>query len=438
MLTDSVWRPGFHRSCSLVSSPVAVRTTVVRILRVLTRLNLGGPARQVLASDPLLVERGHVLRVLVGHPEPGEGDLFGELQARGIEVRRVHGLKRGISPLRDFFVRGRLRREIEEFEPDLMHTHASKAGALGRRALEKARGGEEVARVHTFHGHVLEGYFPDPISRRLQQLERRLARVTDRIVAVSHSTSEDLLRLEIVRENQLVVVPPGIELRPLLGIDRRGGTAAKGGPLRELIGASESDVLIGVIGRLAEVKRPTLAVDVFAKLTDRFPSAHLVFIGDGAERGALERHIGGASANVRARCHMIGSQPDPAAFLTELDIVLATSRSEGMPVALIEAAAAGLPVVATAVGGVPELVAHERTGFAASDETELIYGLGQLLERPEERLAMGQRARLRVSHRHSAKALTDRLEAVYGVALDLRRGQVQGNSNSGAPRQLLP
>ncbi len=196
--------------------------------------------------------------------------------------------------------------------------------------------------------------------------------------------------------------------------------------------------MVGVLGRLAEVKRPTLAVDVFAKLADRFPQAHLVFIGDGAERGALERHINAAPASVRARCHMIGAHPDPTAFMRELDIVFATSRSEGMPVALIEAAAAGLPVVATAVGGVPELVAHERTGFAASDETELLYGLGQLLERPEERLAMGQRARLRVTHRHSAAALTDRLEAVYGVALDLRRGQQERSSTSGAPRQQLP
>lgn len=385
----------------------------MRIARILTRLNLGGPARQVLASDPLLARRGHDLLVLAGTPEPGEGDLLAALSARGLEVTRIPGLVRGIAPVRDLLARRRLVRELVAFQPDVVHTHASKAGLLGRRAA--ARTG--AARVHTFHGHVLEDYFPAAVSRRLIALETRLARETDRIVAVSHATAEDLLRFGVATEEKLVVVQPGIELEELLAI-RRGDARARG-PLRALIGASAEDVLVGVVGRLAEVKRPELALEVFELLRPHHPELHLVFVGDGEGRRVLERRIAGLGPEARA--HLLGNRADMSSVLTELDLVLSTSRSEGMPVALIEAAAAGLPVVATPVGGVPELVAHERTGFLGATREELAFGLAQLLERPEERRSMGERARLRVRRTHAAERLADRLEELYRVVLDERR-----------------
>lgn len=158
----------------------------MRIARVLTRLNLGGPARQVLASDPLLVARGHQVRIFAGTPEPGEGDLFDAARERGLDAVRVPGLRRGVAPLRDLRARRALRRLLRAYEPEVLHTHASKAGTLGRTALGRD---PRPARVHTFHGHVLEGYFPAPVARRLVALERRLAERTDRVIAVSHATA---------------------------------------------------------------------------------------------------------------------------------------------------------------------------------------------------------------------------------------------------------
>jgi glycosyltransferase involved in cell wall biosynthesis len=394
----------------------APMNSTLRIARVMTRLNLGGPARQALASDPLLARRGHVLRVFAGTPAPGEGDLFDEMAARGVDVVRVRGLARGISLTGDFGALRALRRELAAFRPDVVHTHASKAGALGRRATAKLPG---VARVHTFHGHVLEGYFPETLSRALIAFERRMARTTDRILAVSHATADDLVRLKVVEDpERLVVVPPGIELDPLLAI---GPSPAPSGELRRLIEAAPTDFVVGVVGRLAPVKQPALALDVFEMLAPRYPALHLVFVGDGSERGLVERRIGALAPGLARRAHLVGARSDMTTVLAGLDAVLLTSRTEGLPIALIEAAAAARPAVATDVGGVGEIVAHERTGFLGKSVDDLAFGLAQLLDDRRLGPAMGARARVRVATRHSASALTDRLEAIYKIVVEERR-----------------
>ncbi|MBL8858260.1 MAG: glycosyltransferase [Planctomycetes bacterium] len=385
----------------------------MRIARILTRLNLGGPARQALAADPLLAQRGHEVRVFAGTPSKGEGDLFDAFRARGIQVERVPGLARGLKLAGELRALHALRRALKSFAPDIVHTHASKAGAIGRRA---ARVVPAARRVHTFHGHVLEGYFGETLSRGIAALERRLARETDRIVAVSHATADDLLRLQVVAdEAKLVVVHPGIDLDPCLAIRARDGA------LRRLIGADEDDFVIGVIGRLAPVKRPEWALDVFELLAVRYPRLHLVFVGDGDQRGLVERRIAALAPEQQRRAHLIGARGDMIPVLADIDLVLLTSRSEGLPVALIEAAAAGKPVVATNVGGVSEIVMHERTGWLGGSVDELAYGVSQYLDAPAGLFhSLAVRTRLRVETRHSAKLLADRLEAVYRSVLEER------------------
>lgn len=385
----------------------------MRIARILTRLNLGGPARQVQASDPILRERGHEIRLFVGQSEPGEGDLFEEFERAGHDVIRVPHLGRGVSPIRDLRAKRFLTRALREYDPDVVHTHASKAGALGRRAAHKLRAGL----VHTFHGHVLEGYFGDAISSMLVTQEKRMCSLTDRVVAVSHATAEDLLRLEVTNEERLVVIPPGVNLGPFLAIER-GGERADG--LRAELGLGSDDVLVGMLGRLAEVKRTTWAVDVFELLANRHPSMHLAFVGDGSERASLEARISELEPKLAARVHLVGARTDLQDVMRAFDILLSTSRMEGMPVAMIEAAAAGIPTVATSVGGVPELVANERTGYLGESQDELAFGLDRLLADREERLAAGHRARLRVEQKHSAVRLADNLASVYEVVCEER------------------
>ncbi len=395
----------------------------MRILRILTRLNLGGPARQALAADTILRSRGHEVRLLSGMPEAGEGDLFDEFVRRGHDVRRIPSLRRGLSPARDLLASRAIKKELAGFVPDIVHTHASKAGALGRRALGE-RAHARVPRVHTFHGHVLEGYFPAPVSRRLVALEQRLARGTDRIVAVSHRTAEDLVRLEVAPEEKICVIQPGVELDALLAIPRPRRAA---GELRKLLRATHEDVLVGVVGRLAEVKQPERALDIFELLQARYPRLHLVFVGDGDLRLGLERRIRALGEIGERRCHLLGARTDMPEVLSELDCVLLTSRSEGMPVSLIEAGAAGLAVVARDVGGVSELCVHERTALVGTTDEELGFGLAKLLDEPEGAQAMGQRARLRIARQHSAERLAQRLEELYEVVASERAASIGGD-----------
>lgn len=393
----------------------------MRIARVLTRLNLGGPARQVLSSDPILRARGHQVVVFTGSPEPGEGNLADKLRADGIEVREVPGLRRGLGAfLRDD---RRARRFLEaalaEYRPDVVHTHASKAGAIGRPAAQRACPG--AARVHTFHGHVLEGYFPAPVNAVLCGIERRLAGITHRILSVSEATRSDLVRLGVATADAIEVCPPGVRLDPFLELDIGRGAAGGGASssLRRAHSIPAAAPVIGVIGRLAPVKRTRLAVEVFAAIASEFPEARLLIAGDGGERARIEARVAQLAPDVARRVHLLGSLQNVVPVHEAMDVLLSTSSSEGMPVAMIEAAAAGRPVVSTAVGGVPELIQNGITGLLAVDRDALAAAIAGLLGDTGDRVSMGERARERVQERHSAEALAARLEAHYEGAVKL-------------------
>ncbi|MGK0482548.1 MAG: glycosyltransferase involved in cell wall biosynthesis, partial [Planctomycetota bacterium] len=188
--------------------------------------------------------------------------------------------------------------------------------------------------------------------------------------------------------------------------------------LRQAHSIPPSAPVIGVIGRLAPVKRTVLALDVFLSMASEFPEARLVIAGDGPERRRLERRLAELPDGVSRRVILLGAVENITPVHEALDVLLSTSSAEGMPVAMIEAAAAARPVVSTAVGGVPELIQNGITGLLAVDRDGLAAAIAGLLEDPEDRMAMGRRARERVLVRHSAEALATRLESAYGRVLD--------------------
>jgi glycosyltransferase involved in cell wall biosynthesis len=302
-------------------------------------------------------------------------------------------------------VLGRLVGLFRRLRPDLVHTHTAKAGTLGRVAARLA--GVPLV-VHTFHGHVMEGYFSPALTRVYMGIERALARGTDRIVTVSPRVRASLLARGIGRPEQLEVVPLGLPLQ-------RFAAAVPGlARLRERLAVPREAPLLGIVGRLVPIKdHPTL----FAAMTrEEAGAAHLVVVGDGERRATLEalaRDLG-----LARRVHFLGWREDLEAILPELDVLICCSRNEGTPVAVIEAMAAGVPVLSTDVGGVADLLTHGETGWLVppGDAAALAAGIGELLADPARRGRMVAAARPAALEAHGEAGLIRRIEALY-VAL---------------------
>jgi glycosyltransferase involved in cell wall biosynthesis len=373
----------------------------LRIARVITRLNVGGPAWHAILLAAGLDPRRFATTLIAGSLGPVEGDLTGAARARGVEPVRLPELRRPIRPHADVLALVALVRCFRRLRPDIVHTHMAKAGLLGRLAA-RMTGVKRV--VHTFHGHVLDGYFSRPVARCFLGIERALARRTDRLVVVSSRIRDDILGMGIGRAEQVETIPLGLELERFAhaGVDPAG--------LRGDLGLPPEVRLLAVVGRLVPIKdHPTL----LAALARLGPSVHLLIIGDGEERarlGALAKSLG-----VSDRTHFLGWRHDLDAIVPGTDVVICCSRNEGTPVALIEAMAAGVPVVATAVGGVADLVVPGQTGclVPAGDPVALADAVAGVLAGPGPAAARAAAARAFVLQRHTAAGLIRRMEQFY-------------------------
>ncbi|RKY21490.1 MAG: hypothetical protein DRQ55_04135 [Planctomycetota bacterium] len=377
------------------------------VVRIIARMNLGGPARHVLRIDAPLRARGWHTTLVTGRVAADELDLSEEARRLGMEVVVVPELGRAPRLGRDLRALAALRRLIRSRRPALVHTHTAKAGTLGRLATARMR--RRPARVHTFHGHVLSGYFGPLMSGTVAQVERVLARHTDRLVAVSARVRDELLACGVGRPDQYALVPPGIDLertRP----DRRAGLA-----LRARLGCDEDTLLVGLIGRLAAVKDPLLAVDAFVRRGPQARPAHLLVMGEGA-LGADVR----ASLASRSDATWLAPRDDLTAVWGALDLCLLSSRNEGLPQVATEALAAGVPVLAPDVGGLSELVTSGHDGLVLPRH-ELPAALDHLLARPDELSRLARGAAEFDARRHRAEAVADGLSAVYARALDAGR-----------------
>lgn len=314
-----------------------------RVLRIITRLNIGGPAQHVLFLASGL--KGNFETVLVtGSPESAEGSMDDLAGALGVIPLRLPHLRRPLAPLADLRVLWSLWRLCRRLRPDIVHTHTSKAGLLGRLAARLA--GVPVV-LHTFHGHVFHGYFGTWASRLAVLAERAMGALSTRLYAVSLSQRAELIALGIAPPEKIVTLSLGLDLDPLAPQLPRGA-------LRRELGLGDDALLVGCVARMAPIKAHGDLLEAFARIVAGHPAAHLLLIGDGEERPALEREI--LARELGNRVHPLGWRRDLPAVYGDLDLAVLASRNEGLPVALIEAAAAGVPIVATRVGGVPDLL----------------------------------------------------------------------------------
>jgi glycosyltransferase involved in cell wall biosynthesis len=382
----------------------------IRVARVIARLNIGGPAQHVTLLTAGLDRVRFVTTLITGVVGEREGDFTEAARARGVEPVVIPELGRAIRPTRDLVALCKLVRLFRRLRPDIVHTHTAKAGALGRLAARVA--GVPVT-VHTFHGHVLEGYFSPAATRAFLAIERWLARGTDRLVTVSPRLRAQLLAMGIGRPDQVEVVPLGLDL----GRFRRD-RGASAPALRASLGLAPRTPLLGSVGRLVPIKdHPTLFRAV-AQLESDGEAAHLVVVGDGDDRPALARLA--QALGVSARVHFLGWRADLETILNELDVVICSSRNEGTPVALIEAMAAGVAVLSTEVGGVADLVTHGETGWLVppGDPSAMAGAIRRLLAEPNLRARLAAAGRGVALDRHNVTQLIARIERLYTALIN--------------------
>jgi glycosyltransferase involved in cell wall biosynthesis len=385
----------------------------VRVVRVIARLNMGGPALHVAYLAAGLEGRGYETTLVAGSLARGEESMSFVADQLGVPVVTIAELHREISPVRDAWAVFRLARLLREVRPQILHTHTAKAGAIGRLAAVLAGDARPPIVVHTFHGHVLRGYFGPMRTRLFTLLERELARIATRLVAVSPEVRDDLVALGVAPPEKFSVIRLGI------GLDERvGALNGARSATRTLLGVPDERFLVGWIGRMTAVKRTDDVLLALRRLCDAGVDAALCMVGDGPDRGDVERRA--RELGVMRRCLFLGYQEEVAPFYAAFDAVVLPSGNEGTPVSAIEALASARPVVATRVGGVPDVVRDGVDGFLVEPGAvdELAERLAELARDPARREEMGREGRERVLPRYAVGRLIDDVDALYRELLD--------------------
>ncbi len=375
----------------------------VRVLRIFSRLNIGGPSLHVILLSAGLRPLGYGTRLVVGRESPREGNMLELAASKNVICERMAGLGREIAPLQDLRALLGLTRLMRRWRPEIVHTHTAKAGLLGRVAARAA--GVPIV-VHTYHGHVLRGYFSPAKTALFRWLETRLAGRTNALVAVSESVRQDLVALGIARPEKIRVIPLGLELASLAGALPRG-------VLRREAGIAEDAPLVGMVGRLVPIKDVPTFLRAACLVRAERPEVRFALVGDGEERSALERLA--RELGLDGAVSFLGWRYDLAAVYGDLDLVVNASRNEGTPVALIEALAAARPVVATRVGGTPDLIGEDERGrlVAAGDPEALARAILETFSGAEAARRRALAGRDHVLARHSSQRLVRDVDALY-------------------------
>jgi glycosyltransferase involved in cell wall biosynthesis len=382
----------------------------VRVLRVIARLNVGGPSIQAITLSRFLEDRGYETRLVRGREGPREGSMDGLAEELGVRPLSLPTLKRNIG-LGDVLALAFLVREMRTSKPDILHTHASKAGALGRTAALLAGRGRPRVIVHTFHGHVLTGYFSRTVSALFALVERVLARATTCLIAVSEEVRDDLVRLRVAPPDRIVVVPVGFDLSRFdVSEDER---QVRRTAFREALGIPLDSSVVSLVARIEPIKR----VDRFLRVAERVvvgnEAARFLVVGDGELRDELERSLEARALGDRLTWAGLRSDMPDVYFAS--DVVAVTSDNEGTAASAIEAQAAGVPVVSTRVGGMPAVVADGETGALVDQQDEAAFAsvLQGLLANEALAKRLGQKGAQRARETFSLNRLVAEIDTLY-------------------------
>jgi glycosyltransferase involved in cell wall biosynthesis len=373
----------------------------IRVMHVIARMNVGGPA--VLVAD--LMRNVNTVdfhsTLVTGYCDENESDYLDEV-ATDIKATRVPGFGRSISASKDLKALFLIIREIRSFKPDVIHTHTAKAGVLGRIAAIISY--PRAKRVHTFHGHLLHGYFDSRKVKLVVLLEKMLGVFTYKLIAIGNVVKRDLLDAGIGNENKFEVIYPGLQ-----ELDLYPRIEAK-----ERLGLDLTKNYIVFVGRLTQIKRPDRLIELARYIAHEYRSAHLLIAGAGEMLEDLKTLAMDESLPIT----FLGWRNDIGLILSASELAVLCSDNEGIPLTLIQASQAGLPIVSTRVGSVSDIVVDGETGLLVEvSSTGLIEGVSKLLSNPELGLALGESGRKRAKELFSSQAMVDQHQRLYSQPL---------------------
>lgn len=357
----------------------------IKVLRIINRFNIGGPTYNATFLTRFISDDFETV-LIGGLPEEGEKDSLHITAEYGVNPILIEELKRKPGFSSDRKAYKKLKGLIKEYQPDIVHTHASKAGALGRRA---AKACNVPVVIHTFHGHVFHSYFGRAKTFLFKTIERRLANSSSGIIAISELQKKELaLDHKICDTDKIKVIPLGFDLNKFSRNIEENRLLT-----RSKFNLNEDDVTIAIIGRLAPVKDHGFFLNAIEIVLSKTTKSLRVFIvGDGSEWGKIEKRVAEINKQFENRITMTSWITDIATFNAGMDIIGLTSKNEGTPVSLIEAQASGVPVITTDVGGVRDIVDDNETGFIipVGDLEQYAEKLLELIEDEKKRKKMSQ------------------------------------------------
>lgn len=349
----------------------------IRVMRIIARMNMGGPAVQISGLMRGISTVDFDQRLYTGFCENDEADYL-DVAATDIKAIRIEGFGRHINFCGDLRSFGLLVKEIRKFKPHIIHTHTAKAGFLGRLASLVSL--QPSIRVHTFHGHLLNGYFGKVKKSLIVIAEKTLAIFTDELLAVGKKVRNDLLDAGIGSQDKFGEMPPGLSI----------GTLPMKNESLSSLGILGDQLQCAYIGRVTQIKRPDRFLDVVSEIKKRRIAINFFIAGDGELLNFCRERISRENLPVV----ILGWQTEIEKLLSAADIVLLTSDNEGMPLSLIQAGMAGLPVVTTNVGSVPEVVSDGITGIITTlNVQEIADALEKLAVDAELRFQLGSYAK---------------------------------------------
>lgn len=373
------------------------RETRIKVLRIIARMNVGGPAVQITSLMRGLNQIEFDHKLVTGFCEEDEIDYL-EASAKDVPVERVHGFGRSVNLFSDVVSIFRIIKIIRKFKPDIVHTHTAKAGVTGR--IASLLSGHNSKRIHTFHGHVLQGYFSKNKTRLYICIEKVLSLITHKFVCVGAKVRDDLIAAGIGRMNRYVVFPPGV-LKPSTFEKEKAAIQ---------LGIPPNKIYCLFLGRVTHIKRPDRLIKVASILSSRNVAVTFLIAGG----GDLLNEMSNTSKKLNLPIIFLGWQHDLDALFSVADLLVMTSDNEGTPLSIIQAQLSGVPVVSTDVGSVSEVLLNHTSAYLTNFEPKQIAEkIEILIKNPDERKRMGAEGILFASNKFSPERLVRDHQDLY-------------------------